>query len=174
MRRISVPSTFLVVFALFANVTPVPADEARWSADSLPPTLATIIDGYREMCSDIGGTLEPGFDRPLIMTADLDRDGVQDFVFNPQNMRCSAAATTFCGNGGCQITLALSSQEYADPIQIMGGAPSLSQNEEGTLLDVWVDNTSCATSETESSCRARYSWEDGKLLTSLQARAFQD
>src|SRR5690348_143261 len=69
----------------------------------LPEPLETIIAGYANQCHHLGGALAPGADRPEIMTADFDGDGMPDYLLDPQNLRCSAAATAFCGNGGCQI-----------------------------------------------------------------------
>ncbi|WP_309083442.1 hypothetical protein [Chelativorans sp.] len=149
------------------------SEAPQWSAGNLPGPVAAIADGYAKSCSQIGGTLAAGFDTPSVMTADLDQDGVQDFVLNPQNMQCSAAATAYCGNGGCQIALALSRDNFADPVTIMGGAPSLAQGEEGSSLEVWVANSNCTTTEAASSCLGRYSWRDGKLATSFEAREFQ-
>ncbi|WEX08949.1 hypothetical protein [Chelativorans sp. AA-79] len=146
----------------------------QWSSANLPGAVQALSRRYRKMCSDIGGTLQPDADEPMMMTADIDGDGVQDFVLNPQNMRCSAAATAFCGNGGCPISLALSGRDYEDPVTIMGGAPSLSQDEEGTSLDVWVGNAKCETTQAASSCQGRFSWHGGKLVSDFQARQFQD
>ena len=81
------------------------------AADStLPAPIEAIIAGYANQCHQFGGTLVAGADRPQIMTGDFDGDGMPDYVLNPRNLRCSAAATAFCGNGGCQITIALSDQ----------------------------------------------------------------
>jgi uncharacterized protein len=145
-----------------------------WSNATLPVPITSIITDYQKMCSDIGGTLAAGAETPLVMTADLDGDGVHDFVLNPQNMQCSAAATAFCANDGCRITLALSRDGYADPATIMGGAPSLSQGEEGTVLEVWVANSNCTTDAQKSSCLGRYAWQDGELAVTHEAAAFPD
>mgnify|MGYP001168690568 CR=1 FL=1 len=150
------------------------AAELQWSDKNLPAPVQTIVNGYRQMCSDIDGKLAAGYDMPMIMTGDVDGDGIQDFVFNPENMQCSAAQTTYCSNGGCQISLALSGNKYAEPIEIMGGAPFLSQSDGKAVLNVWVSNSECETTETESSCLGRFSWKDGKLDTTHLARQFQD
>ena len=169
MRRVLFLSLVFSLSPFAASSEPL-----QWSSQNVPGPIETIVGDYKKMCSEIGGELEAGFDRPMMMTADLDGDGIQDFVLNPQNMQCSAAATTFCGNGGCYISLALSGNNYADPVTIMGGAPALSQSDEGMILDVWVDNTNCETTEAASSCLGRYSWQDGKLETTYKPRQFQD
>jgi len=146
-----------------------------WSPAVLPEAVRTVAEGYRDECAQLGGTLEEGFDQPLVMTGDLDGDRLQDFVLNPQNMQCSAAATAFCGNGGCDIRLALSIHDYAQPVEILGGAPALKQNEAGTVLDVWVDDTNCAEMKEEGdACLARYYWKDDKLAISYMRRDYAD
>uniref|UniRef100_Q11M83 Uncharacterized protein n=2 Tax=Phyllobacteriaceae TaxID=69277 RepID=Q11M83_CHESB len=169
MRRV-----LFLSFALFLYPFAASSEPLQWSSESLPDPVQSILTGYEKMCSDIDGKLESGFDQPMIMTGDIDGDGVQDFILNPQNMQCSAGATTFCGNGGCYISLALSGQNYAEPVTIMGGAPAISQSEEGTMLNVWVSNANCKTTEAASSCLGRYSWADGKLTTTYEARQFQE
>lgn len=147
-----------------------------WSSAELPEAVRTIVEGYRDECAQIGGALKEDFDQPLVMTGDLDGDRVQDFVLNPQNMQCSAAATAFCGNAGCDIRLVLSSRNYAQPLEILGGAPALKQNEEaGTFLDVWVDDTNCAEAKEEGvACLARFRWKDEKLAVSYTSRNYAD
>ena len=143
----------------------------QWSSDALPAAVQEITASYNEMCVGLAGTMKPGADRPLVMTADLDGDAVQDFVLNPQNLQCSAAATAFCGNGGCQILLALSHNDYADPVEILGGAPSLRQgSEQGTVLDVWVDKVNCGDTGPTEECLASYVWQDGKLSVTHTGR----
>jgi hypothetical protein len=165
----------LLSLAVSSGVARPAEPEAHlWSSETPPAAIGSIVAGYHKMCSDIGGTLAAGADSPLIMTADLDGDGTQDFVLNPQNMQCSAAATTFCGNGGCYISLALSHNGYADPVTIMGGAPSLSQSDAGTALDVWVANSNCTTDAEKNSCLARYVWQDGNLAVTYEATPFRD
>lgn len=157
---------------LFA-ITSANADSLEWSAKNLPSNVQTIVDGYAKQCKDLGGTLKANAGQPMIMTADLDDDRVQDFVLNPQDMECTAAATAFCGNGGCQIELALSGDDYRKPVDILGGAPKLAQNEEGTALLVWVDGVNCDTDNTKA-CLATYSWDEGELKTTYQSRASED
>ncbi|WP_274426468.1 lysozyme inhibitor LprI family protein [Chelativorans sp. YIM 93263] len=144
-----------------------------WSSSDLPAPVQSIVAGYSKQCEDLGGTLTPSADRPMVMTGDLDGDFAQDFVLNPQNMECSAAATAFCGNGGCQIELALSSKDYQDPTDILGGAPRLVQDEEGTTLEVWVDGSNCDTTNAQA-CLGQYGWDNGALDIDYESREEED
>lgn len=146
-----------------------------WSSRELPEAIWQIVQSYRDNCTQLGGTLAKGFDQPLVMTADLDGDRVQDFLLNPQNMQCSAAATAYCGNGGCDIRIALSSNAYDEPVEILGGAPTLKHSEAGTFLDVWVDSNHCENLPEEgNACLARFGWKDGELLLTYAKRNYED
>lgn len=143
---------------------------APWSLGNLPEPIGTIAGAYADECRKLGGTLKDGADRPKVITGDVDGDGTQDFVLDPQNLQCSAAATAFCGNGGCQIRIALSSDNYAKPVAALGGQPTLSLKENATTVDIWVDRSNCNLTDHSKACWASYAWTDGKLKPSYQAR----
>jgi hypothetical protein len=143
---------------------------AAASALMLPAPIEAIIAGYTNQCHQLGGALVPGADGPKIMTGDFDGDGLPDYVLNPQNLRCSAAATAFCGNGGCQIAVAVSGNNYQEPITVLGGQPTLVQKPSGTIVEVWVHGSNCHVLSREKACWASYSWPDGKAKTTYQAR----
>jgi hypothetical protein len=149
-------------------------ENASPSGPALPPAIQTIIVGYADQCRQLGGTLSAEDNSPLIMTGDFDRDGKPDYVLNPQNLRCSAAATAFCGNGGCQIIIALSGKGYQEPITVLGGQPTLIQRSDGTDVDVWVDSSNCKLKNKEKACWVSYSWKDGKVNESYRARPLPD
>ncbi|WP_206530253.1 lysozyme inhibitor LprI family protein [Nordella sp. HKS 07] len=129
-----------------------------WSVASLPEPLQEAAGAFGEQCRKLGGTLKEGSDMPALMTGDLDGDGMQDVVFDPQPLDCSGAATAFCGNGGCQIKVALSGDRYAEPVEILGGVPTLVLAQDGPSLDVWVDRTNCNFSGRDKACWATYRW----------------
>lgn len=145
---------------------------ASTSTSILPAPVESIVVGYDTACRQLGGALPNA--RPDIMTGDLDGDGKPDYVLNPQNLRCSTAATAFCGNGGCRISIALSGKDYLRPIEVLGGQPTLSQRQNGTRVEVWVGSSNCRTSDRGMACWASYSWKDGKLDRSYQARRQSD
>lgn len=148
-------------FSDLQNGTPAPA--------GLPEGVEKIIGGYAESCTQLGGTLAAGADRPLSMSTDLDGDGVADYLLNPQNLQCSTAATAFCGNGGCQIDIAVSGDDFATPVEAMGGTPTLVQSEAGTVAKVWVDSTNCPRATAEEACWATFAWADGKHTVTYAA-----
>lgn len=129
-----------------------------WSVGSLPEAAQEIAGGYGDTCRTLGGTLKGGLDMPALMTGDLDGDGMQDIVFDPRALECGGAATAFCGNGGCQIKVALSGNRYGEPVGILGGVPTLVLAEDGPSLDVWVDKTNCNVSGRDKACWATYRW----------------
>jgi hypothetical protein len=135
----------------------------------LPAGVETVVAGYGEQCRKLGGTMT-GPNQPLMMSGDIDRDGKPDYVLNPINLRCSAAATTFCGNGGCQIGIALSSNDYTKPVTALGGEPTLAQRPGGTQLDLWVDRLNCKSADFKQACWATYAWNDGELTESYSTR----
>jgi uncharacterized protein len=136
----------------------------------VPPGIETIIAGYADQCTKLGGSLAAGANRPLMMSTDLDGDGIADYLLNPQNLQCSTAATAFCGNGGCQIDIAVSRDGFAEPIEAMGGMPTLVQSEAGTVAKVWVDASNCPKAAAEDACWASYAWVDGKHAVTYAAQ----
>ncbi|MCT7374479.1 hypothetical protein [Chelativorans salis] len=135
-------------------------------AEPLPPGVEAAIDGYAQECTALGGTMENGADRPRILTADLDGDGREDYVLDPSPMVCGGAATAFCGNGGCNIDVALSSEDYQNPTRILGGVPTFEQD--GTVLEVEVDSTNCDTTPDKGTCIARYVYRSGALQATYE------
>lgn len=139
---------------------------------TLTDDVAPIVSGYADQCKALGGTLSADAGTPWMMTADLDGDGAQDYVLNTQNLQCDAAATAFCGNGGCQIDIALSTAGFANPVSALGGQPTLVQAETGTTLEVWVDGTNCnLPGGSDQECWATYQWSDGALAPDYAARS---
>lgn len=134
---------------------------APWSVARLPQALQEIAGAYGEECRKLGGTLKAGADAPALLTSDLDGDGVQDVVFDPRPLDCDGAATAFCGNGGCGIKVALSGNEYRDPVEIIGAAPTMTLAEQSPSLDVWVDRTNCSYTGHDKACWASYRWPTG-------------
>lgn len=141
---------------------------------TMPADVQTLASSYADQCKTLGGSLEAGADSPSYMAADLNADGIQDYVLNTQNLECSAAATAFCGNGGCQIDILVSSSDslYDQPVSALGGQPTLVQAETGTSLEVWVDGTNCnLPGGSDQECWATYEWSDGALTPSYAARS---
>ena len=139
----------------------------------LPMPVESIVAGYADQCRVLGGTLT-GPTRPNMLAGDFDRDGKADYVLNPQNLTCSTAATAFCGNGGCQISIAVSSNGYKDPTTVLGAQPTLTQTGDGTRIEVWVHRSNCNVTSVEQVCWETFSWKDGKLEKRFRVRSRND
>lgn len=146
---------------------------APWSVTTLPPAIARIVASYADDCTKLGGKLAERADMPKLMTGDLDGDGTPDFVLDPSPLQCSAAATAYCGNGGCRISVALSDDDYKKPMEILGGEPTLALREAGAVLDIWVDGVNCNLSDRKQACWASYAWKDGALKPTYASRPLE-
>lgn len=177
MHRIAIPLTALSLLIPGSATQALQRQEIRValvSASMLPAPIEAIIAGYANQCHQLGGVLAPGADRPKIMTGDFDGDGMPDYLLDPQSLRCSAAATAFCGNGGCQIAIALSGRHYREPMIVLGGQPTLLQKPSSTTVEVWVHGSNCNLLDRGNACWASYSWIGGKVNTTYQARPRSD
>lgn len=161
------------IAALREGVAAAIANMAK-EADSAPPPPAPqpVMDRiaqYGEQCRQLGGQLA-GNAWPDMMTADLDHDGRPDYVLNAQNLICDGSATAFCANDGCAVTLALSTTDYANPMELRGSQPTLIQKTDGTSLDLWVDRANCTGAGNETACWGAWRWTGVKLQPSFTAR----
>jgi uncharacterized protein len=145
-----------------------------WSAAGLPDPVRKVAGSYAEDCKKLGGALKSGADLPKVITGDVDDDGIQDFVLDPQTLQCSAAATAFCGNGGCQIKIAVSGDDYAKPVEALGGEPTLALTGDGPRLSIWVDGSNCNFSGRDKACWADYQWKNGKAIVTHRLRPMSE
>jgi uncharacterized protein len=146
----------------------VDEQQAMGGFNGLPGPVAGIITGYAQQCQQLGGELEAT--QPFMLIGDIDSDGQADYLLDPQNIQCRGAATAFCGNGGCQISIALSSNGYADPLAVLGGQPTLIQGASSVDVAIWVDGTNCHLAGKDLACWANYSWSGGKLKQTYATR----
>ena len=58
---------------------------------------------------------------------------------------------------------------YAESCKQLGGAPTLTQSEAGTIAKVWVDGSNCPKAATDDACWATYEWADGKHTVTYAA-----
>ena len=135
------------------------------SAISYPEPVNALLSSYAKQCSDLGGVLKDSTIHPL--AADLDGDDTLDYVLNTQFLACEGSASAFCANAGCQVDVALSGSDYANPVSLRGGEPTLRQMQDATQLDLWVDKTNCE-GKGIGACWATYSWKDGKSQTAYK------
>ncbi|MCB4770313.1 hypothetical protein LGR54_17020 [Ancylobacter sp. Lp-2] len=145
-----------------ANAAPV-AD-----APPIPEPVMNEASAFLAQCRDFGGVLQ-GNAAPETMSADLDHDGRPDYVLNAQNLRCDGAATAYCANDGCDISVSLSSAGYA-PLKLRGVRPTLVQGTDLTTLDLWVDRSQCAGAAPNAACWASWRWDGAALVPSYAVR----
>ncbi|MCK0195502.1 hypothetical protein MWN34_01095 [Ancylobacter sp. 6x-1] len=134
-----------------AIATPAPA----------PGPVMELVGRYYEACNRLGGRPSDN-SLPDMMTADLDHDGLPDYVLNPQNLHCIGASPAFCANDGCAIDIALSSKGYQQPVEARGSIPVLVQGTETTRLFLKVSRFQCNAAP-GAACWADYLWANGAL-----------
>lgn len=146
----------------------VDEQQAMEGFNALPDPVAGIVAGYAQQCRQLGGEIQSA--QPFMLIGDIDGDGQADYLLDPQNLQCSGAATAFCGNGGCQISMALSGNGYGNALIILGGQPTLIQGESSVDVAIWVDGTHCDLTGKDLACWARFSWSGGKLQQAYETR----
>lgn len=142
--------------------------EANADAAPAPQPVMNEVANLFGQCRDLGGELK-GNAWPEMMSADLDHDRRPDYLLNAQNLRCDGAATAYCANDGCDISVSLSSAEYA-PLKLRGSQPTLVQGTELTTLDIWVDRSQCADLPAGANCWGTWRWNGSALKPSYSPR----
>ncbi len=71
-----------------------------------PAEVSAFTREAMQDCRGAGGTpsLQPGFQT----TADLNADGVPDYILDYQHLECANAWSLFCGSAGCPVVVFLS------------------------------------------------------------------
>jgi uncharacterized protein len=141
----------------------------RDAASAWPAPVQGVIAGYGEQCQQLGGSLAAGGSQPNIVTGDFDGDGITDYLLDSQPLQCSAAATAFCGNGGCQVDIAVSGAGFA-PVDALGGQPTLSLRQEGAEVALWVSGANCPGLLEVQDCWQVLTWNGGKPGQRYEAR----
>jgi hypothetical protein len=159
----------LVVFVTQPCVSKARAQSANRFTASLPFPVQMFLSGYVGECKQLGGHLI-GDTTPKILTADIDGDGKPDYIFNPENLRCSESASLFCHNAGCAIKIIVSTDGYLKPIDILGAPPVLKPRRGGTDVEVTVQNPHCKTAFAPNTCVAVFSWQRGRGEVGYETR----
>ena len=144
-----------------ADADPTPAAPA-------PQPVMDEVGSLFAQCRAAGGELK-GNAWPEMMSADLDHDGRPDYLLNAQNLRCDGAATAYCANDGCDISVSLSSAGYA-PQKLRGSRPTLVQGTEQTTLDIWVDRFQCDNAAPGAACWGTWRWNGTALAPGYAVR----
>ncbi|HEY6412534.1 MAG TPA: hypothetical protein VIX42_02530 [Edaphobacter sp.] len=134
--------------------------------NSLPAPVQLLMTAYANECKQLGGTLVGGKSLPEVQTVDLDGDGKPDYILDPKNLQCSASASLFCPNAGCEVRIATSENEYDDPLLILGGAPVV----KGNAVEIEVQHFNCKDAAREETCISKVTWDGEKLIQSFAVR----
>lgn len=99
-----------------------------------PDQVPTAIDiAAAEGCNGVSHTIDPA----SVQTADLDGDGLNDYVFNHNGVRCGGRMSGYCGAANCSIDVFLSSQSYAHRPEFLGmSAGFLTMNDGRTGIQI--------------------------------------
>ncbi len=89
---------FAIALAALTSATPAIAE--------LPAAIATMSEAAFAECRSAGGTprLLPEYSR----TADLNADGVADYLIDFAGLECANAWSYFCGSAGCPVSVWIS------------------------------------------------------------------
>ncbi|MDR6954326.1 uncharacterized protein J2X65_003696 [Ancylobacter sp. 3268] len=155
------------IAAAITNVTRQ-ADAGPAPAAPAPQPVMDEVAGLFAQCRAAGGELKSNA-WPEMMSTDLDHDGRPDYLLNAQNLRCDGAATAYCANDGCDISVSLSSAGYA-PLKLRGSRPTLVQGTDRTTLDIWVDRSQCKDAAPGAACWGSWRWDGAALTPRYAAR----
>jgi hypothetical protein len=101
-------------------VAALAAGGAAWAGTDLPEAVAAFTQENLDACRGAGGTPSlqglgfPGAGQtaevhaPYATTAELNGDGVPDYVTDLAGLECANAWSYFCGSAGCPVTVWLS------------------------------------------------------------------
>ena len=143
--------------------------DARAPNSALPAAVAPASADYGRQCSAAGGSL--GYvGNAQVLAGDVDGDGQFDYLINPQALECKEAATALCANNGCDIRLFLSRDNYAKPISLRGGQPTLVGRDGRTDIEIWVQRSDCDGALPGDQCWSIYSWQNGSLANRHEQR----
>jgi uncharacterized protein len=147
-----------------------PVSQPPPQTSQLPAPVERAIGDFAGQCQKLGGTLAGGKSSPNVLSADFDGDGKPDYLLDPQNLRCTSAATAYCGNGGCQLAVYVSGNAYEKVATMLGGSPTIVQPQGNAFLEVWVSRAQCNLTAANKACWAIYSWKEGQMQTTHQIR----
>lgn len=105
------PAQALAALASAGGNTPAPP-----SAPVSGQRPQTIEMAAAEGCSGGAVTIDPA----SVQTADLDGDGVDDYLLNHNGVRCDGRMSGYCGAANCSIDVFLSTQGYAHRPDFLG------------------------------------------------------
>ncbi|WP_424929545.1 hypothetical protein [Amaricoccus tamworthensis] len=124
-------------------------------ASDLPPVLFEYTEEAFLTCQTAGGEAQIG--EGYSTTADLNADGVPDFITDLSAVDCAGAPNVFCNNGACPVDAWLSTPDGGHTRFEIGPALSFSLTEQTdgrtrvqtahtleTCADANVESTNCA------------------------------
>ena len=115
-------------FPLSALVLAVPVLATGARSEQLPPMLQDLAGQDMAACREGGG--DPILGPDYASSADLNGDGVPDYLINLAGLECAGASSYFCGSAGCPVNVWISGgggwtnewSGYAQEARIVGTA----------------------------------------------------
>lgn len=137
-----------------------------------PPAAKALIDSIQQQaraeCREQRGSLR--IDGYAVTDADLNGDGVRDYVVDAGAYQCSTAASLYCGTLGCPIDTVVSSGSTFRRIPfVITHSPTIRPTPGGDILEVEVRASDCSPRATRCIRYWRLIGEEYKIFPSLTA-----
>jgi len=154
--------------SIASQETVQPAKER--AVPSRPSSLQSLIHAYRDECHQIGGTLTGEQTTPEVQTVNLDNDDKPDYLLNPKNLQCNESASLYCPNAGCEIRIAVSNNDYRNPLTVLGGEATLVDEPSGNAIEIEVQSFHCKGASRQDTCIDTVAWRQNKFTESLSVK----
>ena len=126
---------------------------------NLPPAVASYLGSLAADCYEVGGL--PEKPRPWFMLlADLNGDGIEDWIIKDDGFVCDRAASLYGGSGGSQVTVFVGLPN-GDARQAFGnGAYAMKLEQHGATTTLWlaVGGRLCGQAHPRDMADARQCW----------------
>lgn len=154
--------------ASFDQASTIKASNAQ--GGHVPAKLKAHLGQLEKMCTNMGATLENPWQ--AIQTADLNADGLPDYVVDQGQLVCRGARSLFSGSGGSQVDIFVSDQgRYRDA---WSGGAFYSTVENDTvwlgLCGRYCGDASYRSRADAKCCERALAWDEGTATMELSSR----